>query len=82
MDQVRKSLILQLINGSSGIPSLIFSCWASGFKNLRHLVVLLWSPIIFVCFCEGFPKGEYVNLTCSIILLWSGGSISSPVRFS
>ena len=28
------------------------------------------------------PSGEYVNLTCSIILLWSDGNISWPVRYS
>ena len=40
-----------------------------------------WSLIVFVCFSEAFPKGEHVNLACSI-LLWSVGNISLPVRYS
>ena len=28
------------------------------------------------------PRREYVNLACSITLLWSEGSISSPARYS
>ena len=41
-----------------------------------------WSSIVFVCFTKAFLNEEYVNLACSITLLWSGGSISSPVRYS
>ena len=37
--------------------------------------------IVFVCFSKAFPWGEYTNLGCSIILLWSDGNISSPVRY-
>ena len=28
------------------------------------------------------PRGEYLNLACSIILLWSDFNVSSPVRYS
>ena len=38
--------------------------------------------MIFICFSNAFPKEEYVNLGCSIILFWSDGNISSPVRCS
>ena len=33
-------------------------------------------------FFKAFPKGEYVNLACSITLLWSEDSFSWPVRDS
>ena len=38
------------------------------------------SSIVFVCFSNALPRGEYVNFPCSIILLWSDGKISLPVR--
>ena len=41
-----------------------------------------WSSIVFVCFPKAFRNGEYVKLACSIALLWSEGSISSPERYS
>ena len=34
-----------------------------------------------VCFSKTFPKGECVNLACSIICLQLEGNISSPVRY-
>ena len=40
------------------------------------------SSIVFVCFSKALPKKEYANWTSSITLLWSGGSIFSPVRYS
>ena len=40
------------------------------------------SSIASVCFSKAFPNGQYANLACSVTLLWWGGSISSPVRFS
>ena len=41
-----------------------------------------WSSIVFISFSNALPRGEYVNLACSIIQIWSEGSIGSPVRFS
>ena len=41
-----------------------------------------WSSIAFICFSNAIPSGENVNVACSIILLGSEGSISSPVRYS
>ena len=40
------------------------------------------SSISFVCFSNALPREEYVSLACSIILLWSEGSIYSPVGYS
>ena len=40
------------------------------------------SSFVFVCFSKAFRNGEYANLACSITLLWSVGSISSPARYS
>ena len=44
----------------------------------------LFFSLIFNCFCfsNALPREEYVNFACSVILLWSDGNISSPVRFS
>ena len=38
--------------------------------------------IIVICLSNALPRGGYVNLAFSITLLWSEGSISSPVRYS
>ena len=40
------------------------------------------SSIVFVRFSKDFPKGESVNLACSIIWFWLDDNISSPVRYS
>ena len=40
------------------------------------------SLILFLYFFKAFPKGEYINLVCFIILLWSDGNISSTVTYS
>ena len=39
-----------------------------------QLVFSLFFNCLFVCFSKVFPKGESVNLACSIALLWSGDS--------
>ena len=39
-------------------------------------------PIVFICLSNALPRAEYVSFACSIILLWSDGNISSPVRYS
>ena len=36
----------------------------------------------FYCFLNALPSVEYFDLACSMILLWSDGNISSPVRYS
>ena len=47
---------------------------------LNHF--LLWFSIVFLCFSKDFPKGEEVNLSCSICLLCSEGNIFLPARYS
>ena len=42
----------------------------------------LWSSIVFACFYKAFSNREYRDLACSVILLWSDGSISLPVKYS
>ena len=63
-------------------PSIDFSFWFfSGSKTSKASTCFFpCSSVIFICFSKAFPKGEYVNVAYSIILLWSGGSISSLVR--
>ena len=39
-----------------------------------------WYSIVFVYFSKGFPRREYVNIACSIILHWSLCNISLPAR--
>ena len=54
-----------------------FSCSSSAF--------ICFSPsssIVFIYFSNALPMGKYVNLACSITLLWFRGSIFSPVRYS
>ena len=36
----------------------------------------------FVCLSTAFAEGDYVNLAFFVTLLWSWGSISSPVGYS
>ena len=52
------------------------------FKASTYSINLFipWSSVIFICFSNALPSGKYVNLACSIILLWSDGNISSLVR--
>ena len=38
--------------------------------------------MVFICFSNASTRGEYANLSCSIILPSSGGNISSPARYS
>ena len=37
-----------------------------------------WSSIVFICFWNTLPSGEYVSLASFIILLWLDGN--TPVR--
>ena len=41
-----------------------------------------WSSTVFICISNALLRGGYVNLACSISLLWWDGNISSPVRYS
>ena len=55
------------------LPSIAFVCFSSA------------SLIVVICFWKAFPEGEWVNLGCSIIWLWSPVrycNVSSPVRYS
>ena len=50
---------------------------------LRLVLFLdLQSFFCLFCFLNALPSGEYVNLACSIIVLWSDGNISSSARHS
>ena len=64
---------------------IIFFVKVSGllFWFVKAFICLFsYSSIVFVCFSKAFRNGEYANLACSNTSLWSGGSISSPVRYS
>ena len=65
-------------------PSVDSSSWfSSGCKAFKASTFFIpWSSIVFIYFSNALARGEYVNLACSIILLWSDGNISSPVRNS
>ena len=55
----------------------------SGSKAFKASTCFItWSSIVFICFSNALPRGEYINFACSITLLWSDVSISSPVRYS
>ena len=65
-------------------PSVASSSWlSSGFKVLKASTCFLpWSSIVFICFSNALSRREFVNFAYSIILLWSNGDTSSPVRYS
>ena len=44
--------------------------------------VFSWTTIVFAWSSKALPRGEYVNLAYSIILLCSEGNVSSPVKYS
>ena len=53
------------------------------FKDFKASTCFIpWSSIAFICSSNALSSGEYVNLACSIILLWSDGNISTPVGYS
>ena len=54
----------------------MFPCSSSAFIWFSP-----WSSIVFICFSNALPRGEYVNLAYSVIVIWSDGNISSPVRY-
>ena len=54
----------------------------SYFVLFLKLVWFLDLQLLFICFSNALPNEKYVNLNCSIILLWSDGNISSPLRYS
>ena len=51
-------------------------------SSIAFICFLPWSSIVLLRFSKALSRGEYVNFACSITLLWSEGSISSPVRYS
>ena len=59
------------------------SFFSSGFKAFKVSTCFIpWSSFVFICFSNSLSRAEYVNFACSIILLWSDGNITSPVRYS
>ena len=74
----REPQVINILYGWSGICGQI-----SGRFNLLEGSRDFAVPTCFsVCFSKTFPKGEYANLTCSIICLWLESKNSSPVRYS
>ena len=77
------SFLTSLVNLSSKISFLIINFWLLGFKTYKastcffHLVLQL---LLFL-FSNALQAGEYVNLVCYVILLWSDGNIYSLVRY-
>ena len=71
------SFLASSVNVFSGITSFIVN-----FKLLKLQLAFPCSSIVFICFPNALPNEQYVILACSIILLWSDGIISSPVRNS
>ena len=65
-----------------------FQCVKNFFYYYIYLVfshafqVPFFSPCSFYLFFICFTEWRYVNLACFIILLWSDGNISSPLRYS
>ena len=60
------------------IEILVTFLWFDNFWSSN--LFLPWSPIVFICFFKAFPEREWIELSFSYILLWSEGSICSPVR--
>ena len=55
----------------------------SSFKVFKASTCFIpWYLNVFICFSNAFLSGEYAHLAGLIILLWSDGNISSPVRYS
>ena len=53
----------------SRIESLIVNFWVLRFKISKASTCFFpCSSIVFICFSNTLPSGEYVNLACSIIL--------------
>ena len=65
------------------MASLIVTFWVIGFKTFNASTYFFPDTlIVYKCLSNVSPCGEYVNVACSIILLWSNGNIYSPVRYS
>ena len=65
--------VLQLI--------LVFNFFSGSKTSKVSACFFTYSSIVLVYFLKAFPKGEYINLACSIILVWSDGNISSPLKY-
>ena len=61
------------------VSSLFFYA-LKAFKASKYFIP--WSLIVFICFSNALSRGEYEDFACSIILIWSDGNLSSPVRYS
>ena len=72
-------LIIKLFNMIfANIPSI---CHSSSVL-LERFRKFKASTCCCVCFSKTCPKGEYVNLACSIIYLQLEGNIALPIRYS
>ena len=59
-----------LVNLCSGIASSIVTFWILGFKiSKASALFFLCSTIVFICFSNDLPSGEYIKAAYSIILL-------------
>ena len=72
------SFLFLLVLVSFGIvPSTDFgSLFSAGFKAFKAPTCFIpWFPIVYICFSNDLPRGEYVNLACVTILFWLDGNI-------
>ena len=62
---------------------MIVNFWVLVFKTSKASTWFFrCSSVVYICFSSALARGESVKLACFIILLWSDGNISSPVRYS
>ena len=74
--------ILLVLTFFGKIPSIDSSSSFSSSLGASGFEAHSWTTNVFICFSNALPRGEYINLVCSIILLWSDGNVSSTVRNS
>ena len=78
------SLMISRFTLSFDIKSFIDgNCFSEKSKDFKARTCLFpWYSVVFVCFLKAFPRGEYVNLACSIVCFWLEDNIFSLVRYS
>ena len=74
--------ILLVLTFFGKIPSIDSSSSFSSSLGASGFEAYSWTTNVFISFSNALPRGEYINLVCSIILLWSDGNVSSTVRNS
>ena len=72
------SFLASSLNVFYGVTSLINNFQVIGFK--ASTCFFPCPSIVFICFLNPLPSGEYVNLACFNILLLSDDNIFLPVR--